>query len=172
MRTILTVASLTAVLAGIPVTSPAAEAASALVQPAVNTSFLTSSTALVGSLLGQAGTALDLAKQAASVPFAGEAAKGKVVAAQAQVDAATTLKGELAGLNKGQAPAAGGILASVAGGTGPSLADRFKGLPLAATLQTVLGNQELVKNLASALPLDRVPGYAAASQALSAFAPK
>lgn len=174
MRTILTVASLTAVLAGIPVTGFAVEAAApvALVQPAVNTPFLTNSTAMVGSLLGQAGAALDLAKQAAAVPFAGAAAKSKVATAQAQVDSATTLKGELASLTKGQAPAAGGILAGIAGGTGPTLADRFKGLPLAGTLQTVLGNQEMIKGLMSALPLDQVPGYTTASQALAAFAPK
>ncbi len=172
MRTILTVASLSAVVAGIPVASHAAEAASALVQPAVNASFLTSSTALVNSLLGQAGSALDVAKTAAAVPFAGEAAKAKVVAAQSQVSAATELKTELTGLSKGQAPAATGILGSLAGGSGPSLADRFKGLPLASTAQAVLGNQELVKSLVSALPLDQVPGYATASQALAAFAPK
>lgn len=171
MRTMLTVASITAVLAGIPVIGQAAEALTELSQPAVNASFLTNSTALVGTLLGQAGPALDLAKTAASVPFAGTSAKGKVTAAQAQFDAATTLKGELTGLSAGKAPVASGILGSIASGTGPSLADRFKGLPLAGTVQTILGNPEMVKALVSALPLDQVPGYATAAQALSAFAP-
>lgn len=167
MRTILTVASLTAVLAGIPVTGHAADAPTALVQPAVNSAFLTKASSLATSLVGQANTSLDIAKQAAALPFAGESAKNKVKAAQTEVDNATTLKGELTGLSQGKAPAAGGILASVSGGTGPSLADRFKGLPLASTVQTVLGNKELVTALTSALPLDKVPGYATAEQALA-----
>ena len=140
--------------------------------PAVNASFLTSATALADKLLGSANGSLDLAKQAAALPFAGALAKGKVDAAAAQVDSATKLKSELTGLSQGHAAPAGGILAGLSSGSGPSLADRFKGLPLAGTVQTVLGNQELIKSLAAGLPLDKVPGYAAAAQALSAFAPK
>ena len=104
--------------------------------------------------------------------FAGAMAKGKVDAATAQVDSATKLKSELTGLGQGHAAPVGGILAGLSGGTGPSLADRFKGLPLAGTVQTVLGNQELIKSLVAGLPLDKVPGYTTAAQALSAFAPK
>lgn len=140
--------------------------------PAVNASFLASATAMADKLLGSANGSLDLAKQAAALPFAGVLAKGKVDAAAAQVDSATKLKSELSGLSQGQAAPAGGILAGLSGGTGPSLADRFKGLPLAGTVQTVLGNQELIKSLAAGLPLDKVPGYTVAAQALSAFAPK
>jgi hypothetical protein len=140
--------------------------------PAANASFLTSATAMADKLLGSANGSLDLAKQAAALPFAGALAKGKVDAAAAQVDSATKLKSELTGLSQGHAAPAGGILAGLSSGTGPSLADRFKGLPLAGTVQTVLGNQELIKALAAGLPLDKVPGYTVAAQALSAFAPK
>ena len=146
--------------------------APAVAVPAVNASFLTSATAMADKLLSSANGSLDLAKQAAALPFAGAMAKGKVDAATAQVDSATKLKSELTGLGQGHAAPVGGILAGLSGGTGPSLADRFKGLPLAGTVQTVLGNQELIKSLVAGLPLDKVPGYTTAAQALSAFAPK
>jgi hypothetical protein len=140
--------------------------------PAVDVAFLKNLGGLSEQLLGQANSSLSLAQQAASLPFAGAMAKSKVAAAQGQVDAASTLKSEVTGLSQGHAPAATGILGSLASGTGPSLSERFKGLPLAGTLQTVLDNKEMVLALVKLAPLDQVPGYAAASQALAAFAPK
>jgi hypothetical protein len=171
MRTVLTIASLTAILAGVPVMSPAAEGA-AVTQPAVNSSFLTGASSLVEKLMGQAGGALSLAKQAAAIPFAGSAAKGQVDSAQNQVDLATKLKSELASLSQGKAPGAGSILSGLSDGSGPSLSDRFKGLPLADTVQSVLGNKEIAGALLKGLPLDKIPGYALASQALGAFTGK
>lgn len=168
MRTVLAIASLTAVLAGLPVVgASAAEAAAAV--PAVNAGFLTKAGDLAKQLLGQATSGLDVAKTAAALPFAGAATKAKVATAETQVSSAKQLQGELATLSNGGKPAADGILASLSSGTGPSLADRFQGLPLASTLQSVLGNQEIVSALIAAAPLDGVPGYATAKQALAAF---
>jgi hypothetical protein len=171
MRTVLTIASLTAILAGVPVMSVAAEG-TAITQPAVNSTFLTGASSLVEKLMGQAGGALNLAKQAAAIPFAGSAAKGQVDTAQSQVDTATKLTNELTGLSQGKAPGAGSILGSLSDGSGPSLSERFKGLPLADTVQTVLGNKEITGALLKGLPLDKIPGYAVASQALSTFVSK
>lgn len=168
MRTVLAIASLTAVLAGLPVVgTPAAEAAAAV--PAVNASFLTQAGELAKQVLGQATSGLDVAKSAAALPFAGSAAKAKVTAAEAQVGSAKELQSELATLSGGGKPAADSILGHLSSGTGPSLEDRFKGLPLAGTLQTVLGNKDVVSALISAAPLDNVPGFATAKQALAAF---
>ena len=110
-----------------------------------------------------------MAKSAAGLPFAGEAAKAKVTAAESQVGSAKELQSELATLSGGGKPAADSILGHLASGTGPTLADRFKGLPLAGTLQSVLGNKDVVSALIAAAPLDNVPGFATAKQALAAF---
>lgn len=176
MRNLMAIASLTVALAGLPlagafaVDAPTVPAVVAV--PAVDVPFLKNLGGLSEQLLGQANNGLSVAKQASALPFAGAVAKTKVAAAQAQVDSATTLKAEVNGLSQGHTPAATGILGSLASGTGPSLTDRFKGLPLAGTLQTVLENKEMVSALVTLAPLDKVPGYAAASQALAAFAPK
>ena len=164
--------SLLAILAFAPAfEATAAEPASSAAVPAVNASFLQQAGVLAGRLLGQANTAHDVAKSAAALPFAGDAAKAKVAKSHEQASAAAQLKGELASLASGNAPAGDGILAQLGSGTGPSLADRFSGLPLASTLQTVLGNRELISALLAAAPLDQVPGYAVAKQALAGFAP-
>ena len=172
MRNVIVIASLTAAFAGLPLVGVSAVEAPVVAVPAVNVPFLKNLGGLSEQLLGQATTSLGVAKQAAALPFAGDAAKAKVTEAQSQVDSATTLKSEVTSLGQGQKPAANGILGSLSSGTGPSLADRFKGLPLAGTLQTVLANKEMVSALVTMAPLDKVPGYAAAAQALSAFAPK
>lgn len=172
MRNVLIIASLTAAFAGLPLVGVSAVEAPTVAVPAVNVPFLKNLGGLSEQLLGQATSALGVAKQASALPFSGDAAKAKVTAAQGQVDAATTLKSEVAGLSQGNTPAPTGILGSLSSGTGPSLTDRFKGLPLAGTLQTVLGNKEMVSALVTMAPLDKVPGYAAASQALSTFSPK
>jgi hypothetical protein len=176
MRNLLAFASLTLVMVGAPCAvamaadTPATTPAVAV--PAVDVAFLKNLGGLSEQLLGQANSSLSLAQQAAALPFAGAMAKSKVAAAQSQVASATTLKSEVTGLSQGHTPAATGILGSLASGTGPSLGERFKGLPLAGTLQTVLDNKEMVTALVKLAPLDQVPGYAAASQALAAFAPK
>ena len=176
MRNLLALASLTLVIAGVPFAGAVAAdtpvATPAIAVPAVDVAFLKNLGGLSEQLLGQANSSLSLAQQAAALPFAGAMAKSKVAAAQGQVEAASTLKSEVTGLSQGHAPAASGILGSLASGTGPSLSERFKGLPLAGTLQTVLDNKEMVGALVKLAPLDKVPGYAAASQALAAFAPK
>ena len=158
------------------VAADAATAAAAAV-PAVNATYLAQATTLVDKLEGQAQSSLDIAKQATALPFAGDAAKAKVKSAEAQISTAKELKSELTGLSQGQKPAADSILGKLAAGatggtsTGPSLADRFKGLPLASTIQTVLGNPDITGALVGMLPLDKVPGFATAKEALAAFSP-
>lgn len=173
MRNLMVIASLTVALVTLPLIGAfAADAPHTVAVPAVDVPFLKNLGGLSEQLLGQANNGLTVAKQASALPFAGAVAKTKVAAAQSQVDSATTLKAEVNGLSQGHTPAATGILGSLASGTGPSLSDRFKGLPLAGTLQTVLENKEMVSALVTLAPLDKVPGYTAAAQALAAFAPK
>lgn len=172
MRQIIAVASLTAALVGLPLVGAMAMDTPTVSVPAVNVPFLKNLGGLADQLVGQAGGALDLAKQATALPFAGDAAKAKVVTAQGQLDTANSLKSEISSLAGGHTLGADSLLGKLSSGSGPSLADRFKGLPLASTVQTVFDNKELLGALVKLAPLDQVPGYAVASQALSAFAPK
>lgn len=181
MRPILPFTALV-LLAGAPlVPAPAAEtAAAAKAVPAANAAFLAKAAGLVDKSLSQAKSALEMAKQAADLPMAGKSAKAKVTSAEAQVATVTQLKGELASLAKGEKPAADGILAKIAasagtpaaGGASVSLGERLKGLPLASAVQGAFGNPELVRALVSNLPVDKVPGFAAAQQALSSLTGK
>ncbi len=171
MRHALAIASLTAALAGLPLISVAAVETPTVTVPAVNVPFLNNLGGLSSQLVTQAEGVLDLARKGASLPFASDGAKAKVAAAQGQVDTANSLKNDVASLAGGHKLGADSLLSQLNSGTGPSLSDRFSGLPLASTLQTVLGNKEILGALMSFAPLNKVPGYAEASQALAAFAP-
>jgi hypothetical protein len=180
MRSLLSTSALAAIFALAPAGAALALEVPAAVTaaiPAANASYIAGATALVDKVMGQAQSSLDIAKQATALPFAGDAAKAKVKSAEAQIETAKELKSELTSLSHGQKPAADSILGKLAAGAtagasaGPSLADRFKGLPLASTLQTVLGNPDITGALVQMLPLDKVPGYATAQQALAAFSP-
>jgi hypothetical protein len=128
---------------------------------------LTTCEALVEKLSSASKTAVDSAKVAAAIPFAGAAAKGALEKATATSADADGLLGDLKSLLAGKAASSDGVLAKVAAGK-TSLADRFKNLPGAETLQQVLGTPGVASALINQAPVDKLPGWSQISALVGA----
>jgi hypothetical protein len=158
-------------------------------EPAVNETFLSRASDLSSRLLGEADGALKNAKSVGgalggigSFGGAGAKADSATATAQAAVDKATGLKSDIDALRAGKPISSTGVYATLTsaasnaaskatgGGSssgGSSFTDAFKGLPMASVMQTVLGNPDISKAILAATPVDKVPGYATATEALS-----
>jgi hypothetical protein len=188
MRPIALAAALAAVLPSLPLLAadvtpapaPTPAAAATAAVPAVNAAFARRmlESATVVSQTCQSN--LDVAKAAASVPFAGDKARKKVDQAQASVDVANGIRTDLTAVSQGRAPATDGVLAQIAasqaaakpGAPAPaSPLDRIKSIPGAQAVIDVLSTPGVAAALVQSLPLDKVPGYSTAVQALGLAAP-
>jgi hypothetical protein len=165
--------------------APAPAAVGGATEPAANEAFLARISDMSSKLIGEANGALSNAKSVGGAlggfgSFGGASAKASAATTNAQtmVDKATGLKSDVDALRAGKpisstgvyatlTNAAGNAAGSSSSSSGSSFTDTFKGLPLASAMQTVLGNQEISKSLLSGLPVDKVPGYSVAADALS-----
>jgi hypothetical protein len=160
-------------------TPAAAATEGGVAQPPVNVTFLGRASDLASKLVGEAQGQLNNAKSVGSalgglgsLGGAGSKASSTVASAQSTRDEATGLKSDLDALRAGKPISSTGVFATLtsaasSGGSGGSgIADKFKGLAAGPVVQAVLGNQDLVKSVVAGLPVDKVPGYQAASDAL------
>ncbi len=139
--------------------------------PAANRTLLETCVELAGQASGAAQKAQDTAATAASLPFAGSAAKKTLEAAKAKTADANGLLGDLKGLLAGKAAGGEGVLAQVAKGSF-HVGERLKNLPGAELLQQVLGTPGIADALMKMLPVDQVPGYDTVQKALAAVGAK
>ncbi|MFM2091786.1 MAG: hypothetical protein RLZZ127_2275 [Planctomycetota bacterium] len=171
----------TAFAAEVPAGVPAAASAAAAVQmPAVNMAFARRALEATTTVAQACQSNLDVAKAAAAVPFAGDKAKKKVDSAQGALDVANGVRTDLTAISNGQTPAADGMLAKIAAAQmapkegdkpAPSPLDKLKAIPGAQAAIDVLSTPGVAGALVQALPLDKVPGYSTAAQALGLTAP-
>jgi len=157
-------------------------------EPAANQAFLARISDMSSKLIGEANGALSNAKSVGGAlggfgSFGGASAKASsaTTSAQTMVDKATGLKSDVDSLRAGKPISSTGVYATLTNAassaassstaasstSGSSFTDTFKGLPLASAMQTVLGNQQVSSSLLSGLPVDKVPGYSVAADALS-----
>jgi hypothetical protein len=148
--------------------------------PAVNVAFATKALDAADTVSKACQANLDTAKAAAQLPLAGDKAKKKVESAQGALDVSNGLKTDLASVAAGKAPATDGVLAQIAASQiapkegakpTPSPLDKLKKIPGAQTVVDVLSTPGVAGALVQSLPLDKVPGYGTAAQALGLAAP-
>jgi hypothetical protein len=160
--------------------APTVPAAPAVAVPPVNMAFAAKALDTAEVVSKACQTNLDTAKAAAQLPFAGDKAKKKVESAQGALDVSNGIKTDLSAVAAGKAPAADGVLAQIAASQlapkegekpSPSPLDKLKKIPGAETVVNVLSTPGVAGALVQSLPLDKVPGYSTAAQALGLAAP-